>query len=67
MPLRPLFHFGAGLGAAVDEIKQAADFLDGEAELAGAQDEAQAGDVALVIDAVSCSVRGGSGIIPIFS
>lgn len=33
------FHLSAGLGSAVDRLKQAADFLDRKAEFAGLHDE----------------------------
>ena len=39
MPLCPLLHFGADLRAAINEVEQVADIIDGKAKLAGAQDE----------------------------
>lgn len=49
----PILHLGAGLRAAIDELEQTADLFDGKAEFACARDEPQAGNVAIIVDAVA--------------
>src|SRR3546814_14372308 len=46
------FHFGAGLVSNVDQLEQAADFLDRKAEPAGSKDEAKTADVAFIVHAI---------------
>jgi hypothetical protein len=55
VPLGSLLDLGAGLGAAVDEIEEAANLRNGKPELTGAQDEAQTGNMAAVVDPVTCA------------
>jgi hypothetical protein len=55
VPLGSLIDLGAGPGTAVDEIEEAANLRDGETELTGAQDEAQTGNMAAVVDPVTCA------------
>jgi hypothetical protein len=47
------FDLGTGLIPAVDQLKQAADFLDRKAEFAGPKDEAKRADVAFIVDTVA--------------
>lgn len=57
VPLGSLIDLGAGPGTAVDEIEEAANLRDGETELTGAQDEAQTGNMAAVVDPACARAR----------